>query len=274
MNKFSDVLPRHETELLLSYILKCGRSDLYTKDIIIDYTIEVLFDSFVQRRLKGEPLQYITGHADFMGFDFAVREGVFIPRPETEFLVEEVLSAIRYTPYANRSLKILDLCTGSGNIAVTLAKLLPEAVITAADISETALETARENAGRHNVTERIKFYKGDLFKAFMFDKTAGFDIMVCNPPYIKSPDIDFLQAEVKQEPKRALDGGADGLGFYRRIANEAPFYLKKDGNLFLEIGISQLCGISGIFCRERSFRIRSVKKDFSGIERVVWIDLL
>jgi len=286
LNKFSNILPQHETEALLSCLFKCTRRDLYTKDIPADRDVEDLFDSMVQRRLAGEPLQYITGCADFMGMDFMVEKGVFIPRPETGLLVNEVLCAIRYLPRTrakrvvrgalcgNKRLTILDLCAGSGCIAVSLAKTIPGAGLTATDISERALCVARKNAVLHGVSERIRFYKGDLFEALVFDKNLKFDIIVCNPPYVKDSDIGFLQEEVRQEPEVALDGGHDGLKFYRRIAGLAPRYLKQGGSIFLEMGIGQANDVEGIFSSEGLYRLMSVKKDFAGIERMAWIGLL
>ena len=217
-----------------------------------------------------EPIQYIEGRANFMGLDFIVNKDVFIPRPETELLVSEVLSPFTIHP----SPKILDLCTGCGNIAVSLARSLPDVEIVATDISQASLEVAKENAMRHGVEKNITFYKGDFFNFLPLEKREKFDIIVCNPPYVKKADFEWLQEEVRCEPRRALYGGEDGLDFYRRIENEAPEYLREKGSVFLEIGFGQRDSIVDIFESKGIYRIHRVKKDFNGIDRIVWISLL
>jgi len=201
-----------------------------------------------------------------MGMDFIVNKDTFIPRPETEVLVKEVL---RYAEYNIRSMKILDLCTGSGNIATSLAKSLPCAKTFAADISQSALETASHNASIHGVDKRINFCKGDLFKALPIDKDLKFDIIVCNPPYVRNDELGVLQKEVTFEPRVALDGGHDGLDFYRRIASDALHYLRKNGALLIEIGADQSEVIKAIFNSTGLFETYKVTKDFSNIDRVV-----
>lgn len=271
ISKSSRIISQYEIETLLAYLFNCTRRELYAKWPAVDDITENLFDSLVCRRLAGEPVQYIVGNAEFNGLDLIVEKGIFIPRPETETLIDAVLSL----PITHHnSPKILDLCTGSGNIAISLAKLIPRANIVATDVSDRALAIAKKNAARHNVAEKIEFHNGDLFQILAFDKMFKFDIITCNPPYIKTRDIGLLQREIRHEPEIALDGGCDGLEFYRRIASQATLYLKKGGSLFLEIGFNQLKDIEKIFCRERSYSIKAVKKDFSGIERVVWIGLL
>lgn len=267
VSKYSDYFSRLESEALLSHALKCARGDLYTKDLVINDGIESTYDSLAKRRLAGEPLQYITGIAEFMGMDFIADKEVFIPRPETEVLVEEVFR------HASQSVKILDLCTGSGNIAVSLAKSLPCAEIIATDISERALDIARKNASLHNIDGRIEFYNGDLFGALRFDIKYKFDIIVSNPPYIKRADVEFLQEEVKREPVISLDGGADGLDFYRRMACDAAPYLNREGFLFLETGAGQAKSVKEIFESNEIFAARKIINDFAGIERVLWISL-
>ncbi len=214
-----------------------------------------------------EPQQYIAGREQFMGLDFIVNKDVLIPRPETEILVNEVF---RHTGHG---IKILDLCTGSGNIAISLAKMIQGAQIIATDISVSALETARKNASIHGVDKQIEFYQGDLFQALPVDKRYKFDIIVCNPPYVKSADIDFLQEEVRCEPHHALDGGIDGLDFYRRLADMAQDFLAPGGFLFLEMGFDQAQDVGDIFNSKRAFKIKKIKEDFAGIDRVVWISL-
>lgn len=214
-----------------------------------------------------EPLQYIAGREQFMGLDFIVNKDVLIPRPETEILVNEVFR------HAGHGIKILDLCTGSGNIAISLAKMIEGAQIIATDISVSALDTARKNASIHGVDKQIEFYQGDLFQALPVDKRYKFDIIVCNPPYVKRADIDFLQEEVRCEPHHALDGGIDGLDFYRRLAEAAQDFLAPGGSLFLEMGFDQAQDVANIFNSKRAFKIKKIKEDLAGIDRVVWISL-
>ena len=268
INKYSGIVSKVETEMLLEYLFNCARIDLYIRNFSIDETIEELYDSLISRRLNGESVQYITGCAEFMGLDFIVTKDTFIPRPETEILVNELLNS------PDKSFRILDLCTGSGNIAVSLAKLMPQIEVTATDISEAALKIAEKNAARHNVSERIKFYKGNVFNALVFDKNPKFDIIVCNPPYIKKAEFPYLQNEVKQEPEIALNGGGDGLDFYRIIAKESHRYLEKCGSILLEIGFGQKQALKDIFSLYSVFEIHKIIKDFSGIERAMWINLL
>ncbi|HAZ11045.1 MAG: protein-(glutamine-N5) methyltransferase, release factor-specific [Omnitrophica bacterium GWA2_41_15] len=272
IDKYSHAIPRVEAEMLLEYLFNCARIDLYIKDFKVDETIEELYDSLVSRRISGEPVQYITGRAEFMGLDFIVTKDVFIPRPETELLVNMTRDTLNVTQTKNP--KILDLCTGSGNIAVSLAKLIQEAEIVATDISEPALKIAEKNAVRHNLSDRIKFYKGNIFNALIFAKNPKFDIIICNPPYIKEDELPYLQKEVKVEPEIALNGGGDGLDFYRIIAKESHRYLKKFGSILLEIGFGQKKDVENIFSSYNIFEIYKVIKDFSGIERAMWINLL
>jgi len=268
INKYSRAISRVESEMLLEFLFNCEKLDLYVKDFIVNETIEELYDLLARRRLSGEPVQYITGRAEFMGLDFIVTKDVLIPRPETEILVNEITGAQFIAP------KILDLCTGSGNIAISLAKLMPGAEITATDISESVIKIAEKNAALHQASASIKFYSGNLFNALMFAKNPKFDIIICNPPYIKDREIPFLQKEVRQEPEIALNGGKDGLDFYRDIAKESRKFLKKGGSILLEIGFGQKDAVKDIFLYHNIFYIYRVIKDFSGIERAVWINLL
>jgi len=262
MNKYSGAISKVEAEMLLEYLFDCARQELYIKDFGINDTIEELYDSLIERRLGGEPAQYIIGRAEFMGLDFIVTKDTLIPRPETEILVNEIINLP-----GGRKRRILDLCTGSGNIAISLAKLMPQAEITAADVSEAALKIAEKNADRHDARDRIKFYKGNVFNALVFDKNPKFDIIVCNPPYIKKAEFPYLQNEVKQEPEIALNGGGDGLDFYRIIAKESHRYLEKCGSILLEIGFGQKQALKDIFSLYNIFEIRKIIKDFSGTER-------
>lgn len=220
------------------------------------------------------PLQYIIGKEKFFGLDFLVDERVFIPRPETEVLVHtalDIVNDVRSTLYAVQDICILDLCTGSGNIAISLTKNLTHCKIIASDISEAALELAKENAASNGVSENISFIKSDLFNNIK----GRFDIIVSNPPYVARNEFQTLQKEVLKEPRLALDGGADGLDFYRRIFREIRAYLKKGGYLLMEIGYGQREAIKEIINASKDFEVIDVKEDQYLIERVIvtkWIN--
>lgn len=271
MNKYSGAISIVERDMFLEYLFSCAKLDLYVKDFVISDAIEGLYDSLIERRIRGEPAQYITSRAEFMGMDFLVTKDTLIPRPETEILVNEIYASmgrLETSPF------ILDLCAGSGNIAVSLAKLIPEAEVIATDISEDALKVAEKNAIRHRVDNRIKFYRGDLFNAFCFTKNPKFDIIACNPPYIKRAELAYLQKEVRREPGIALDGGEDGLDFYRVIASQSHRYLKKRGSILLEIGFGQKEAVKDIFTSCNIYEVKKIIRDFSSIERAIWINLL
>ncbi len=211
------------------------------------------------------PLQYIIGKEKFCGLDFIVNENVFIPRPETEVLVETVIGLLNESRYPKPEIRILDLGTGSGNIAISLTKSVHDCKIVASDISEDALEVARENAASNGVSENISFIKSDLFNNIR----GKFDFIVSNPPYIARYEFQTLQKEVLKEPRTALDGGNDGLDFYRRIFLEAPRCLKRRGYCIIEIGFGQLSAIKEIIEKSRVFKLLDVKKDRYEIERVI-----
>ncbi len=216
--------------------------------------------SFINRRLNHEPVAYITGSREFMSLEFDIERGVLIPRPETEHIIEYILS--QKPSKAN----ILDVCTGSGIIAVSLAFYLKNSNITAIDISPTAVRVAKQNAKKHGVNSRVNVFEANALEKYNFGEE--FDIVVSNPPYIKSGDIKSLDTDVAQyEPHIALDGGCDGLDFYRKISQNAYEVLKPDGLLIYEIGCEQADDICGIL-REKYTDIK-VLKDFAGLDRVV-----
>ena len=194
------------------------------------------FQRLIARRASGEPLQYITGHQEFFGLEFDVTPDVLIPRPETEILVEET---IRLASQQKVSVPvILDIGTGSGCIAVALARELEDAEITAIDISEAALNVARRNAAKHNLADRIRFVHSDLLSAF--PETQFADFILSNPPYVAQSELPSLQREVRDwEPHSALTDYDDGLSFYRRLLNDSPSRLKPDGYLLCELGYNQ-----------------------------------
>ena len=217
------------------------------------------------------PLQYILGTAEFMSLPFRVSEDVLIPRSETELLVEAVLDDIRRNR-SSCSPIILELCTGSGCIAVSLANYHPLCRIVALDISESALEIAKYNAEQNNVSSYITFLKGDVLDAALYcslqDKFGKFDIIVSNPPYIPSAEIAALDENVKHhEPRIALDGGVDGLLFYRAIAKNARSLLKEEGKIFLEAGYNTTASAAVMF--QDYFQSVAVRKDLQEIDRVI-----
>lgn len=225
------------------------------------------------------PIQYVMGSTEFCGLEFRVDERVLIPRPETELLVETVAQLAGLNSSRAGMLDILDLCTGSGNIAIALmakrcaplTKNLSNCKIIASDISPAAIEVARRNAIHNGVYDGIEFVCRDLFT----DIKGQFDIIVSNPPYIAKHEFLKLQEEVLREPRVALDGGADGLDFYRRIVASLPKYLKRGGYIAMEIGYSQRAAVVGIIDKSGIFRLSDVKKDFNGIDRVIvaeWIN--
>ncbi|PIP19956.1 MAG: peptide chain release factor N(5)-glutamine methyltransferase [Candidatus Omnitrophica bacterium CG08_land_8_20_14_0_20_41_16] len=274
----------NEAELLFTQALGCDRAALYfNKRGSLNSRQAAFVSTALKRRIKGEPIQYILGKTEFMGLEFKVNKDVLIPRPETEILVETAIKIVRkFVALAKggqttalwpassqvRKLRILDIGTGSGCIAISLAKFLPEASITATDISDKALETAKENAKFNNVEDKIVFLRSDLFESLAICDMR-YAICVCNPPYIAAGEIDNLQPEIKYEPRIALDGGKDGLGFYRRIIKEAPDYLRDNGILIMEIGFGQAQAIGDIFRESGNFKILEIVKDYNNIDRVI-----
>ncbi len=226
-------------------------------DLQVPAVQEECFRTMLSKRMNHEPVQYIIGEQEFCGLRFLVRPGVLIPRPETELLAEAVFKEAS-------GKHVLDLCTGSGCIAVTVAKLGSPAYVAASDASEEALSVARENAKLLDAD--VTFFQGDLFETV----TGSYDIIVSNPPYIKSSVIEGLMPEVKDfEPRMALDGTEDGLLFYCRIGKEAKSYLNPGGRLMFEIGHDQGEEVSGLLCDE-GYEEVEVKKDYAGLDRMVF----
>ena len=255
-----------DTRLLLKEFAGVSRADLYaepdmeTRD---DMRLEEL-EAAVLKRISRIPLQHILGETSFMGFDFLCSPDALIPRPDTEILVEEVLR-----DYHEGS-RIHDLCTGTGCIIISLMALTGDCMGVGTDISGSALDLAKKNAEKvlgSSYAEKLGFFEGDLYEALPGGEK--FEIIVSNPPYIKSADIDGLMPEVKDhDPHLALDGGEDGLIFYRRIIEGAHSYLKGGGELYLEIGAGQAEDVSNIMKENRFLEI-NVIKDFGGNDRVV-----
>lgn len=256
---------RLDAELLLRHVLGWDRATWVAgRDDDAPADLEARSAPLVARRAAREPVAYIRGVQAFYGRDFAVGPGVLVPRPETELLIEEGLAALA-TVTAPR---VLDIGTGSGAIAVSLATELPSAQIIATDISPAALEVARRNAERNGVAGRISLLPGDLFAAFDGD-VAAFDLMVSNPPYIRRAEIATLEPEVNRwEPRGALDGGIDGMEFYRRIAAQAWRFLTPKGALALEIGADMGREVCPVFNQAERYREVAVFQDYAGRDRV------
>ena len=255
--------PAVDAGVMLCHVLERDRTWLYTHgDENLDINASQKYSSLLSKRCTGMPVQYITGRQEFMGLDFHVNRCVLIPRPDTEILAE---AAIEIGKKKIHTLKILEIGTGSGCIAVSLAYYLRNSFIIAADISEKALEIARMNALKHGVSGRIEYIRSNLFEKI---DMSGFDFIVSNPPYAQRKEIPGLQREVRDfEPESALDGGEDGLDFYRSIIGRAPEYLKEKGILAFEVGIHQAKEVVRLM--KGSFEDIAVKKDLAGIERVV-----
>jgi len=257
----------NEAELLFSEILNCNRTELYiNKSSLLDKQKSKLVSGALKRRISGEPIQYILGKTEFMGLEFRVNRDVLIPRPETEILTETVINLVLGVRCQVLGINILDLGTGSGCIAVSLAKFVKNAIVTATDISNEALEIAKQNALLNNT--RVNFLQSDLFSSNEL-RAVSYELIVSNPPYVATADIANLEREIGYEPRIALDGGKDGLDFYRRVICEAPHYLKEEGLLILEIGFNQREAIENIFQASANFKIIAVKKDYSNIDRVI-----
>ena len=259
---------RLDAEVLLRHVIGIDKAQLYLRiDEAINAEAEQQFWELLQRRARREPLAYITGQKEFWSLDFSVTPDVLIPRPETELLVDAVLERMRQRLKSRA--KIIDLGTGSGAIAVCLAKKLPEAQISAVDISSAALRVARANAERHGVADRIRFLHGDLF-APLAEERERFDLIVANPPYIRSGDVAKLEPEIREwEPIAALDGGRDGLDLYRRIASQCHSHLTATGHVLLEIADTTGQAAMQIFANAGGFEPAQLVRDYAGKDRVL-----
>ncbi len=255
--------PKLKARLILQYVLKKPRQYL----IVYDY--QKLTDIEEQQYLKyiellkqGNPIEHITHQKEFMKLNFYVDNNVLIPRQDTEILVEEVIEIAKKT----KAKKILDLCTGSGAIAISLAKYLENIEVTALDISRKALDIAISNAKNNNVQDKITFVESNLFNSLGKEK---YDIIVSNPPYIKKEEIKILDKEVKKEPIIALDGGEDGLDFYKEIIDKGYEYLKYSGYICLEIGYDQKEEVFKIIKNKNQYIKTYCKKDLFDNDRVI-----
>lgn len=264
--------PATDAGVLLCTVVNCSREYLYAHgDDELDEGVFQEYWEALEKRSMGHPLQYLTGLQEFMSLPFAVRPGVLIPRQDTELLVETILE---YCKSRASRCRILDMGTGSGCIAVSLAYYLPGCTVTAVDKMEDALEMVQINARTNGVEGRVFTVKSDLFKHLKRPSSMEerFDVIVSNPPYIRSADICALQRDVREhEPIEALDGGMDGLIFYREIIRAAPAYLKEGGMLAFETGFDQAEDVAALMSggKEDGFSKISIYKDLAGIGRVV-----
>jgi len=262
---------RVNAEIMVSHVLGlCISSDLYTRKVELGLKQQALLQEMARRRLNGEPLQYITGNVSFYENELFIEKGVFIPRPETEILVKSILDLVeRREKFAEIEPLILDLCTGSGNIAISLTKSLSRCKIIASDISDKAIGLARKNARLNKVEERIEFIKADLLD-LPVTYSNSFSIIASNPPYVARDILKGLPDEVKKEPYEALDGGDNGTLFYSRIIEGAPRFLKKGGLIALELGDNLCNRVEELFQKQADiFGNISIFKDLNNIERVI-----
>jgi release factor glutamine methyltransferase len=260
---------RLDAEVLLRHVLDLERDGLFLR---LEEPISAAglerFEGLLERRAAREPLAYITGHKEFWSLDFIVTPAVLIPRPETELLVELILAEAR--EYSRHSpLRVLDIGTGSGAIAVALAKHLPGAEVWGIDVSAGALRVAQANAQTHGVEKRARFFAGDLFRA-LSEAEAIFEIIVSNPPYIRRGELATLAPEIcRWEPAMALDGGADGLDFYRKIINGSAGHLRAGGKVFLETASDLAKAVAALFASAGSYQPAGIYQDYAGRDRVV-----
>lgn len=262
---------RLEAELLLAHALQCRRIDLF---LAYDRPLEEgeleKYRQLIRRKVSRIPTAYLTGKKEFYGLEFNTGPGALVPRPETELLVEKAADLIKQNR-AGKDCLAADICTGSGVIAVTLAKFFKELSVYAVDISGEALELARQNAEKHGAAGRVRLLKGDLFEP-LARLNIKFDLILANPPYIPSPEIPQLPPEIGHEPRLALDGGKDGLDIYRRILSEGKEFMADNGCMVLETGFGQ-AGKVGELAAQNGWDGRGVYADLAGIPRVMLFSL-
>lgn len=265
LKKHGSDTPRLDAEILLAFARGCQRIQLYTQfDEPLTDDVRARMRELVQRRSKAEPVAYLVGQREFFSLIFKVTRDVLIPRPDTETLVMEILDSVKSQP----SPKILDLCTGSGCVAIAVAKNCKTAHVTASDISSPAIGIALENAGRHQVADRMVFVQSDLFDAIPPD--SRFDVIASNPPYVPTAEIDTLDADVAlHEPRMALDGGADGLTVLRRIIRTAPEFAAPNALLLLEFTPEQASALESLLTEHGGYEEISIRKDLAHRPRVL-----
>ena len=267
LNQAGIDFPRMEAEALLAGALKLCREEIYRRpERVLTESEKTILYNFVGRRILREPVAYIIERKEFWSLDFKITPDVLIPRPETETLVETLLLLSRKNP-DKLPLRLLEIGTGSGAIAVVAAQEIPDCQVTATDYFLEALAVAKLNAENHRVQDKINFIKSDMFSGLPI---VLYDYIVSNPPYIQTSRLNDLMTDVIEfEPRSALDGGSDGLSFYKRIIPEALSYLKKGGAVILEIGETQAKAVTSLFYQEGQYEEIKVIRDYSGYDRVV-----
>jgi release factor glutamine methyltransferase len=270
--------PILDAEVILIYVLresgmKYDRVKLVThQGQLLDHKLAGRYRSLVEERSKGKPVQYITNTQEFMGLELYIEQGVLIPRADTELIVERVLKLAR----GIERLRIIDMCTGSGAIAVSLGRNIPGSQIWAVDISDAAVKCCRINSERLGLEKRIRIVKSDLFENIREEGLDGkADIIVSNPPYIKSDVIPGLGINVRDyEPHLALDGGKDGILYYKSIIRDSVEFLRKDGYLVFEVGYDQGAEVKAIMEESGYYGDVNIEKDLAGFDRCVWSQLI
>lgn len=261
-----------DAQILLCHIAGLSKVDIIRdRDKSLGEDISERFFQLIEERKMGKPIQYITGHQEFMGLDFYVHENVLIPRPDTEILVEKVSQLLKN----KENLEIADVCTGTGAIAVSLAYYIPDSFVYASDISHHAVECCRRNIDKHGLESRMKLLQGDLLEPLFEEGLEGrLDALVSNPPYISKNDMETLPLSVRGfEPHLALYGGGEGLDFYIKILKDAARLLKKGGLLAFEIGYDQGPALTKLIEDKGSYRDIRIEKDLAGLDRVVYCNL-
>ena len=268
LNRAGIDFPRMEAEVLFAGALKLCREEIYRRpERILSESEKTILRNFIARRVLREPVAHILERKEFWSLDFKITPDVLIPRPETETLVETLLSLNSKNP-DELSLRLLEIGTGSGAIAVVAAQEISNCRVTATDYFLEALAVARLNAKKHGVSDKINFLQSDIFSKLPI---VLYDCIVSNPPYIQTSRLNDLMPDVLDfEPRSALDGGYDGLDFYKRIIPEALNYLKKGGVIALEIGETQAKEVTSLFYGEDKYEGINVTQDYSGYDRVVF----
>lgn len=271
--------PIIKSEKLLEFIFNMNKIELlinYNK--VINEEKEKSYFNYIDEIIKGKPVQYIIKNQEFMKLNFYVDDNVLIPQPDTEILVErtmKILKNIEKNTNLKRSniedeITVLDLCTGSGAVGISIKKYMKNAIVYVSDISSKALEIAKINAEKNDVN--INCIKSDMFEKFNEMQNLKFDVIVSNPPYIETDNLETLPKEVQAEPKLALDGGKDGLRFYKEIANKGYMYLKDKGYILIEIGYNQNKTVPDLFKNKNEYNNIEIFKDLSNIDRVIKIE--
>lgn len=254
-----------KSKMIMENVLGQNRQYIIANDLNqLDYEQEKEYFFEIEKLLKNNPIEYITNKKEFMNLELYVNQDVLIPRQDTEILVEEVINILQNIKAEN--IQILDMCTGSGAIAIALAKNVEKCIVDAVDISSGALEVVRKNVVKNQVEDKINIINSDLFSKVPNKK---YNLIVSNPPYIERNVIENLDKQVQKEPIIALDGGEDGLDFYKKIINEASSYLESNGYLCFEIGYNQKSAVQNLLSNSGKYQDIYCKKDLCGNDRVI-----